>query len=337
MDWLIDLQTFAAKILIATCALMIVAWFISRLVSQAKTPAGVRVKPLHEKLRGLSETVRRAVLTRRELKRATREQAKAKKDRRAPRPAVYVLDFAGDLAASAVQALRHEITSVIGVARTSDEVVLRLDSAGGLVHAYGFAASQLSRIKDKRLKLTVVVDKIAASGGYMMACVADEIIAAPFSIVGSIGVVSPVPNLHRFLAEHGIDYEEMTAGEFKRTVSFLGRISDEGKKKFQEQLEETHELFMKFVTDHRPHVAIDQVATGEYWFASRAKELNLVDRLMTSDDYLLSRMETANLFQITYKERRPLARRMAGLVSDEVDRLGLKWWSRLGTPGAPLA
>jgi serine protease SohB len=216
------------------------------------------------------------------------------------RPKVFVLDFEGDIAATSVSALREEVTALLGVAEPQDEVVLRLESAGGVVHGYGLAASQLQRLRDKGLKLTVCVDKVAASGGYMMACVGHVVLAAPFAVVGSIGVVASVPNIHRLLERAGVDYTEETAGEFKRTVSFLGEISEEGRKKFREQLEDTHRLFKTFVVHQRPSLDIAKVSTGEHWFGTRAVELSLVDGLMTSDDYLMQKSVHADVFCVSY-------------------------------------
>ena len=109
--------------------------------------------------------------------------------------------------------------------------------------AYGLAASQMQRIRDKKLKLTVCVDKVAASGGYMMAVVADKIIAAPFAVLGSIGVLAQVPNFHRLLKKHDVDFEMLTAGKYKRTLTMFGENTDKGREKFQEDIEDTHVLF----------------------------------------------------------------------------------------------
>jgi len=202
-------------------------------------------------------------------------------------PVVFVIDFNGDVKASQVSELRDEITIVLQVADPKkDEVVVRLESRGGVVHGYGLAASQLKRIRDRKIPLTICVDKVAASGGYMMACIAHRIIAAPFAIVGSIGVVSSVPNLHRFLKSKDIDYEEMTAGEFKRTVSLFGEISEKGRQKHLKDIEDIHQLFKDHVRGNRPSLDIDKVSTGEYWYGVRALKLGLIDEILSSDDYI---------------------------------------------------
>ena len=227
---------------------------------------------------------------------------------------VFVIDFKGDVMATEVDSLREEVTVVIGIARAGDEVVVRLESSGGAVHSYGLAASQLARLRNRQIPLTVCVDKVAASGGYMMACVAPKVLAAPFAILGSIGVVAAVPNLHRLLEKHGVDYENFTAGRYKRTVSLLGPITDEGREKFKEQLEETHVLFKRFVHEMRPKLDIEQLATGEHWYGTQAVELGLVDELATSDDYLLARSSEARVFEVLCERPRTMRERAMSMA-----------------------
>jgi serine protease SohB len=330
-----DVAGFLAKAIIIVVALLVIIGAIAAAVRRSRgDSAHLVVRRLNERFERLANTLRGAVVGHKKLRRHLKEQLKRrKKDDKRRR--VFVLDFHGDMAASVTQSLRHEVSAILAVAEPGDEVVLRLESPGGVVHGYGLAASQLVRLREHKVKLTACVDKVAASGGYMMAAVADEIIAAPFAIIGSIGVVAQVPNLHRLLEEHGVDYEEMTAGEFKRTVSVLGKISPEGKKKFQEQLEDTHALFKDFVQVHRPKVVIDRVATGEYWFGRRAKDLGLVDRLQTSDDYVLSMLEGADVFSVSYRQPRPLRQRLASGLSDALFQAGLRLWGIGSRP--PLA
>jgi len=223
---------------------------------------------------------------------------------------IFVLDFHGDLQASAAAALREEISALLQIADPRDEIVLRLESSGGMVHAYGLAASQLQRLRDRGLALTVCVDKVAASGGYMMACVAQRIVAAPFAIVGSIGVVAQLPNLHRLLQRHDVDIELHTAGTFKRTLTMLGENTPEGREKFRQELNETHDLFKQFVRQHRNRLDIERVATGEHWYGTQALELRLVDELATSDDYLLRLLDQAQIYRLRYRTPRPLSRRL---------------------------
>lgn len=227
---------------------------------------------------------------------------------------VFVLDFKGDVLATEVDSLREEVTVVLGIAQPGDEVVVRLESSGGAVHGYGLAASQLARLRDREIPLTVCVDKVAASGGYMMACVGHQVVAAPFAIVGSIGVVAQVPNLHRLLERHGVDYENFTAGRYKRPVSLLGRITEEGKTKLREQLEEVHVLFKDFIRANRPKLDIEAVATGEHWYGTRAVELGLVDTISTSDDFLLKKAQDARVFEVLCERPRTVRERAVSMA-----------------------
>jgi serine protease SohB len=244
------------------------------------------------------------------------------------RKRIFVLDFNGDLRAMAVSSLRREITAVLSMARADDEVLVRLESRGGMVHAYGLASSQLQRIKQQGVDLTVCVDKVAASGGYMMACVADKILAAPFAILGSIGVVAQLPNFHRLLKKHDVDFELITAGEYKRTLTVFGENTDKGREKFIEDIEDVHSLFKQFVSEHRPQLEIEKVATGESWFGQRALEHSLVDELITSDEYIVKTCETADVFEVKFIEKKPLPQRLGIVVQDTLDGLLLRWWER---------
>lgn len=234
---------------------------------------------------------------------------------------VFVLDFEGDMHASAVELLREEISAVLMIAEPQDEVVVRLESAGGLVHAYGLASSQLERIKRKGIPLTICVDEVAASGGYMMACLADKLIAAPFAIVGSIGVVAQMPNFNRLLKKHDIDFDVYTAGEFKRTLTMFGENTEKGREKFVEELEETHVLFKQFVSEYRSQLDIDKVATGEIWFGKQALEVELVDQLMTSDEYLLEACENADVFVVNYEVRKSLQDKFSDMFVSGADKM----------------
>ena len=228
------------------------------------------------------------------------------------KPRLYVLDFKGDLRASAAASLREEVSAVLRVAKRGEQVLVRLENSGGTVHEHGFAASQLTRLKQHGLTLLVAVDKVAASGGYLMACVADRLIAAPFAIVGSIGVLAQLPNFHRLLEEKGIDFEQVTAGRYKRTLTMFGENTAEGRAKLKEQVEDIHELFKAQIREHRPQVDLERVATGEHWHGSRALELKLVDELKTSDDVLLEAAKSHDLYHIAYKRRRGWQERFLG-------------------------
>ena len=211
---------------------------------------------------------------------------------------VYVLSFVGSVMASEVEQLRDQISFLVQIAQPSDEIVVRLTSPGGAVPQYGLASSQLERLKQAGLKCVVCVDTVAASGGYMMAAVADKIIAAPFAIIGSIGVVAGIPNFHRVLQKNKVDYHLFTAGKYKRTVTPFSEVTDEGKKKLQGDLVAIHEAFKKLIKDSRPEIDIESVSTGEYWLATEAKEKGLVDEIMTSDDYINRKIDDCEIIEI---------------------------------------
>jgi serine protease SohB len=278
--------------------------------------SGLHVEHLNRRFQDAADAVNVAMAGKRGRKEAKarnkerkrEEKARAKED--TPRPRLFVLDFKGDLRASAVASLREEVTAVLGVASDQDQVLLRLENPGGTVHEHGLAASQLMRIKQRKLKLLIAVDKVAASGGYLMACVADHVIAAPFAVIGSVGVIAQLPNFHRLLEEHGVDFEQLTAGRYKRTLTLFGKNTDEGREKLREELEEVHELFKAQIREHRPQVDVEQVATGEHWYGMRALELKLVDELRTSDDLLLEAAKERDLYHIAFKRKRSLPERM---------------------------
>jgi serine protease SohB len=236
------------------------------------------------------------------------------------RKRVYVLDFEGDVEAEGVDSLREEITAVLALAECRDEVIVRLESPGGMVHAYGLAASQLQRIKDARVPLTICVDRVAASGGYMMACLADRIVAAPFAIIGSIGVVIQLPNFHKILKKNEVDYEVISAGEYKRTLSTFGEITEKGRAKVQEDVEAIHGIFKQWVKSHRPSVDIDAVATGETWVGMQAQQRYLVDDLSTSDEVLVAVCQDADVYEVSYKIKQSLQERFSAVVEASFSR-----------------
>ena len=235
---------------------------------------------------------------------------KKKKKDKTKKPSLYVLQFSGDIKASQTEQLREEISAILAIATPADEVVLKLESPGGSVNGYGLAASQLQRLRDKNIPLTVCIDKMAASGGYLMACVANHIVAAPFAIIGSIGVVAQLPNFNRWLKKNDIDFELLTAGKYKRTLTVFSENTNDGRKKFQDDLEQIHRQFRNYVLTHREQLDIDQVATGEHWLATDAFERHLVDALKTSDDYLQDKRHTFNLYQVTIHGKPSLATRL---------------------------
>ena len=241
---------------------------------------------------------------------------------------LFVLNFDGDVEASAVENLREEITAIISAASADDEVLVRLESPGGMVHAYGLAASQLTRLKAANLSLTIAVDAVAASGGYMMACVADKIIAAPFAVVGSIGVVAELPNFHRLLKHNKVDYEQHTAGEYKRTLTMFSENSEAARQKFKQELEETHDLFKAFIISNRESLDIEKVATGEHWYGTQALKLGLIDGIETSDDYIVNAAKNNDVFEVTYHVKKPLAERLSFSVHSAIEKGFLSVWQK---------
>jgi len=309
--FLAQLATFAVLLLIVV--LLVIS---SRRVGRAD---GLVVEHLNRRFEESADELKRIIDGKGRFKKAAKarqkerkreERARAKQDKQRPR--TFVLDFKGDLRANAAASLREEVSAVLRVARPDDQVLLRLENPGGTVHEHGFAASQLLRLKQRGLKLLVAVDKVAASGGYLMACVADRLIAAPFAIVGSIGVLAQLPNYHRMPEEKGIDFEQVTAGRFKRTLTMFGKNTPEGREKLQQELEEVHELFQNQIREYRPQVDLERVATGEHWYGIRALELKLVDELRTSDDVLLEAAEVRDLYHLAYKRRRSWQERIVG-------------------------
>ena len=244
-------------------------------------------------------------------KKKTLKQAEKQSKKAEPLPTLYILNFEGDIQASGADNLAKEVSAIIEIAEPGDEVLVKIDSPGGVVHGYGYAASQLVRLKDKGIKLTVAVDKVAASGGYLMAVVADQLLAAPFAIIGSIGVVAQIPNFNRFLKEKGVDFEQVTAGEYKRTLSLFGENTEAGREKMKEQLESIHNQFKQFIRRERPQVNVDEIATGDHWLGEEAKRLYLVDELKTSDAYILEAFHSGRaLFQISYEQKKSLGQRL---------------------------
>jgi serine protease SohB len=317
---------FALKALIVLMFLLAVVITIAVLAAKASQKPELEVEPLHKKMQQISLFLKSFIADKQELKAEAKEEKKKQKqakksDQKAPK--IYVLEFIGDIKASHVTQLREEVTAILQVAKKEDEVVVKVESPGGVVHGYGLAASQLLRIREKGIHLTVCIDKVAASGGYLMACVAEKILAAPFAIVGSIGVVAQVPNFYRALKKYDIDYKEYTAGEYKRTVSLLGEITPKGEAKFLEQLEDTHSLFKKFVNSHRPQLNLEKTATGEYWYGDQAIQLGLVDKIQTSDDYILSKylQDNAEIFSIKFHAKQTLSQKISEMMSLTVEKI----------------
>lgn len=305
---------FMAKVITFLIALV----FVMALIGASRNkdqPSELKVTNLNTRYADLKTRIRAAVMDKKAFKLEAKTQAKeAKKLSKSQnsKPKMYVLEFDGDIRASEGATLRDEITALLSVAEPHDEVLLKLDNSGGMVHEHGLAASQLRRIKNANLNFTVVVDKVAASGGYMMACVADKIVAAPFSIIGSIGVLAQLPNFNRLLDKAGIDFEQHTAGEFKRTVTMFGKNSDKERSKLKEELQETHALFRNFVVQNRPKLDIDRVATGEHWYGTQALELGLVDEIKTSDELLVDAQESHDIYLLEIEVKKNIQEKLLG-------------------------
>lgn len=342
MEILFQYGLFLAKIVTVVIAIAVVAAFIVNLTQRKKQRGELRITNLSEHYKDLQEDMSVALLDgaqqklwHKARKKKQKQEAKAAKAEAKNghsvaegKPRVWVLDFKGSMDAHEVNALREEVTAVLAAAKAQDEVVLRLESPGGVVHGYGLAASQLQRLREKNIPLTVAVDKVAASGGYMMACVGNKIVSAPFAIIGSIGVVAQIPNFNRFLKSKDIDIELHTAGQYKRTLTLLGENTEEGRQKFREDLNETHHLFKSFVQQMRPQLDIDQVATGEHWYGLQAKDRGLVDEIGTSDDLLLGLMDGRDVLNVRYQQRKKLLDRITGSATESADRLLMRWWQR---------
>ena len=337
MEFFAEYASFLAKTVTLVIAILVVLASFAALRSKGrrKSAGQLQVSKLNDFYKGLRERLEQTLLDKDQLKALRKGEAKSekneKKQKKKPeaKPRVFVLDFDGDIKASATESLRHEITALLTLATPKDEVVLRLESGGGMVHSYGLASSQLARIREAGVPLTVCIDKVAASGGYMMACIGEKIISAPFAILGSIGVVAQLPNVNRLLKKHDIDFEVLTAGEYKRTLTVFGENTEKGREKFQEDLDITHQLFKNFVARYRPQLAIDDVATGEVWLGVAALDKQLVDELKTSDEYLSQKARQAEVYHLHYAERKSLQERIGMAASGSVDRVLLNWWSRL--------
>lgn len=335
----LDYGLFLAKAVTVVVAIGLVIAWIATAVQRVRHMGGegLEIRSVNRRLEQMADALNVELLDKRQRKaRAKQKKADAKQKAKAAKlgktataQRLFVLDFEGDIRASAVEHLREEITAVLQVAERDDEVLLRLESAGGMVHSYGLAASQLHRLGERGVRLTAAVDKLAASGGYLMACVADRVVAAPFAIIGSIGVVGQLPNFNRLLKEKNVDFEMHTAGNHKRTLTMFGENSEEGRAKFRQELEETHGLFKDFVRENRSALDIEKVATGEHWYGSQALGLGLVDAVGTSDDLLVKAAgDKRQVYEVRYKTRAKLADRIAHNMNLVLRRGAAAWLLR---------
>ncbi|XQF90065.1 protease SohB [Pseudoalteromonas espejiana] len=332
MEFLYEYGLFFAKTVTFVIAIAIILTLVVGSAVKPKAKKGaIEIDDLSEQLDDLKQSFLENTLTKKELKlhqKALKTESK-KTVNDEPKPRLYVIDFIGSMDAHEVESLREEVTAIITIANPkTDKVLVRLESGGGVVHGYGLAASQLQRFKNAGIKLSVSIDKVAASGGYMMACVADEILAAPFAIVGSIGVIAQIPNFNKILKKNDVEFEQITAGEFKRTLTLFGENTDKAREKFRDEIEQTHGLFKDFVSTQRPSLNIDNVATGEHWFATQAIEKGLVDVIKTSDDALLEQQAERQIYKVKYKVKKGLSDKLALGLSSGVNKAGVNLMSR---------
>ena len=317
----------AITIVAAIVAVVVVAASAGRRASHE----GLEVENLNEKFRSLADALRAAISTKEQKKKVAKARKKEKKaESKTPstKPRSFVIDFKGDLKASEVPSLREEVSAILDVVAEDDDVIVRLENHGGVVHEHGLAASQLARIRDREIPLLVCVDKVAASGGYLMACVASRVYAAPFAILGSIGVLAQIPNFNRMLDSHGVDFEQITAGKHKRTVTMFGKNTDEDRAKLKEELEDVHTLFKDAVSKYRPNLDLDKVATGEHWYGTQALELGLADEIKTSDELLKELAVERDLYRVTYNIKKPLQKRLMSNIDGLLEKADAAGWRR---------
>lgn len=342
MEYMIEYGLFLAKTATWVVAIFLVVTLLvaASQRSRRQTQRGhIVVMHLNKEFEGLKQGLQRVVLDRFSLKRLLKEDKRREKEEtrkqrnadaaEARRRRVYVLKFEGDLEASEVESLRQEVSAVLTMAEPQDEVMVALESPGGMVHAYGLASSQLLRLREREIPLTICVDKVAASGGYMMACVANRLLAAPFAIIGSIGVLVQMPNIHRLLKKHDVDVEMITAGEHKRTMTPITEVTEKGREKVRQEVEEMHELFKQWVKQYRPVLDVDKVATGETWVGLQALDHNLIDGISTSDSYIMEACAEADVYEVRYEIRVPLRDKLGTSIHLALDKTLLKWWQRL--------
>ncbi|MDJ0842424.1 MAG: protease SohB [Acidobacteriota bacterium] len=327
MEFFLDIAGFGIKIAILAAALVLLIGLIINMFRRDHDTGDIVITSLNDHYRRISRIMRSAVLTKAAFKESEHQLKKKAKDKDDKK--IFVIDFHGDLAATMVADLREQVTAVLQVAGENDEVVVILESDGGIYENYGLGAAQLDRLKQHCIPLTVCIDRVAASGGYMMACMADRLLAAPFAIIGSIGVAVSIPNANRLLKKFDVEYVELTAGSYKRTLGYFGEITDKGKQKVQEELEDSHRLFKEHISEYRPQMDVDTLATGETWYGARALEHRLVDELMTSDEYLCDQAEKARIWRVTYHAPRSVRDRVVSTLSESADRLLIRWWRRL--------
>lgn len=343
MEFLQEIGVFLVQAVILVASILLVLAGVAVINSRRRggDDGYIEVRRLNERYSAYRDAIRS--MTEHPEGRKTREKEEKKAAKEADKKALrrvkgeleepdkkrlFVLHFDGDMGATQVESLREEISALLPEAGKGDEVLICLESPGGLVHGYGLAASQLQRIRDAGVTLTVSVDKVAASGGYMMACVADKIIAAPFAVLGSIGVIAQLPNFHRLLKKNDIDVELLTAGEYKRTLTMFGENTDKGREKFIHDLEEVHTLFKQFVKERRPVIDVEEVATGEIWYGKTALSVHLIDELGTSDAYIQSQLDDADILEVCYTPKKTWQEKLGFAAEGALERTFMKLWQK---------
>ena len=332
MEILIEYLIFLLKVFTIALAITLPLLIMIGSTKGKSQPKGtLSIVNLSDKFEEMGNAVKGSLMNAKELKKFNKDLSKdkKKKDKAEKEDTVFVLNFNGDIQASEVEKLKQEINAILLSDSDCKEVVLRVESGGGSAYAYGLCAAELKRLVDNDINLTVCIDKVAASGGYLMSCVASKIIAAPWAIVGSIGVIAQLPNFHRLLQKNSIDFEMHTAGAFKRTLTTLGENTEEGREKFKSDLEDLHIIFKNFVKEQRPQVDTDIVATGEVWQGEEAVKVGLVDSLETSDNYLVNLSKEAKLFEIEFVEKKNLSERFAFSMQLIVEKSVIKFYDLL--------
>ena len=331
IEFFAEYGLFLLKAVTIVGAIVVVVGTVAAASRKATMQEGLEIEHLNKKYQTLASALKQAILKKADRKaqvKADKVKAKAEAKSADTRPRSFVIDFKGDLKATAVASLREEVSAILEVAGPDDQVIVRLENHGGIVHEHGLATSQLVRIRDQGIPLLISVDKVAASGGYRMACVANRLIAAPFAILGSIGVIAQLPNFNRMLEEHGIDFEMITAGKHKRNVTIFGKNTDEDRAKLKEELEDVHSLFKDVVGRYRQDLDLEKVATGEHWYGTRALELGLADELKTSDELLAELAKDRDLYRVSYKIRQPLQKRILASVDALLEKADAARWRR---------
>ena len=319
MEILIEYGLFVLKAFTIIILIFIPIFFlVSSMRQPPETNGSLKIKNLTKRYQSMANSLKVLTMNKEEkkkLKKALRQEKKTNSKTKTKKKPVYVLNFQGDIEASNVENLKEEISAILQSETKCEEIVLNLESAGGTVIGYGLAAAQLKRIRDAGIKLTACVDKVAASGGYMMACVANKIVSAPFAVIGSIGVVAAIPNFSKILKKLDVDYELHTAGEFKRTITTFGETTDEGREKFKKDLQEIHDLFKEHVTKFRPELDISKVATGEIWEGTKALEVGLVDEISTSDEYLMNFSKKHDVYEIKFETKKKIQDKLSRFLN----------------------